>query len=166
MRPDKIPFSEPRFELASCTLQQLLSEDVAPISSALAVMEPWRTLGYRADGLARYLLRSDPALSRFLLMVYGEIGGVVCVRYPWLLGPYLELLALFDPHQGKGLGFEILSWLETEARPASQNLWALVSAFNTKGRAFYQCLGFAELTPLTDLVKAGCDEILLRKRLD
>jgi len=75
-------------------------------------------------------------------------------------------LALFDPHQGKGLGFEIMSWLEKEARPASRNLWALVSAFNTKGRAFYQRLGFAELTPLTDLVKAGCDEILLRKRLD
>jgi diamine N-acetyltransferase len=163
---NRIPFSEPRYELTACTLQQLASEDVAPISSALAVMEPWRTLGYRADGLARYLLRSDPALSRFLLMVYGEIGGVVCVRYPWLLGPYLELLALFDPHRRKGLGFEIVSWLEKEARPASQNLWALVSAFNTKGRAFYQRLGFAELTPLTDLVKAGCDEILLRKRLD
>jgi GNAT superfamily N-acetyltransferase len=75
-------------------------------------------------------------------------------------------LALFDPHQGKGLGFEIMSWLEKEARPASQNLWALVSAFNTKGRAFYQRAGFVELVPLTDLVKAGCDEILLRKRLD
>ena len=163
---NRIPFSEPRYELTACIVQQLASEDVAPISSALAVMEPWRTLGYRADGLARYLLRSDPALSRYLVRVSGEIGGVVCVRYPWLLGPYLELLALFDPHRGKGLGFEIMSWLEKEARPASQNLWALVSAFNTKGRAFYQRLGFAELAPLTDLVKAGYNEILLRKRLD
>jgi len=85
-----IPFSESHYELTACIVQQLVSEDVAPISSALAVMEPWRTLGYRADGLARYLLRSDPALSRYLVRVSHEIAGLVCVRYPWLLGPYLE----------------------------------------------------------------------------
>jgi diamine N-acetyltransferase len=166
MRMDGIPFSASRYELASCTLQQLAAEDADPISSTLAVMEPWRTLGYRTDGLARYLLRSDPALNRYSVWVCDEIAGVVGVRYPWLLGPYLELLALFDPHQGKGLGSDILSWLETEARAAAQNLWTLVSAFNTKGRAFYQRFGFVELATLTDLVKVGSDEILMRKRLD
>jgi GNAT superfamily N-acetyltransferase len=78
---------------------------------------------------------------------------------------YLELLALFPPHQGLGLGREIMSWTETRARSQTKNFWVMVSFFNHRARRFYQDLGFGEIACLQNLIKEGYDELLLRKIL-
>ena len=90
---------------------------------------------------------------------------MVCIRPPWLRGPYIELVCVFPPHQGRGIGDALVSWMETRTGSGEPNLWALVSAGNAGARRFYARLGFREVAPLADLVRAGCDEILLRKRI-
>ncbi len=93
----------------------------------------------------------------------GSLAGIISVRYPWLRGPYLELLGLFPDYQGVGLGSELLRWFEQQARLANPNAWVLVSAFNHKARAFYERRGFVAIGAIEALVKPGYDEILLRK---
>lgn len=164
MSSDRIPFGEDLYTLRSCALQRLCGKDADPAGNALAAMDPWRTLGYSARGLSRYLLRHDPALNRFRVVLSEESAGVVAIRYPWLLGPYIELLALYGPYQSSGIGKEILQWVESRVRSTSGNLWALVSSFNTPGQEFYRKAGFVAVAPLEDLVCPGHAEILLRKR--
>ena len=77
----------------------------------------------------------------------------------------LEAIGILPAFQGKRLGREIILWLEQEVLPASSNLWALVSAFNSQARGFYRSCGFVEVVELTDLVKEGVNEVLLRKSL-
>jgi len=138
---------------------------IARISGSLVSMDPWKRLGYREIGLRNYLSRSDPGLSRYKITVGDECAGVVCVRYPWLGGPFLELLAVLDGFRGKGVGTAVIGWMEEECRGICSNLWTSAASFNDRALAFYRRHGFAEATLIQDLLKPGDDELLLRKRI-
>jgi GNAT superfamily N-acetyltransferase len=135
------------------------------LAHLLVGLDPWRTLGYRADDLAGYLARDDPALHRYAITADTDGLGVVCVRHPWLRGPYIELIGLPPAAQGRGLGGATVAWIEAETRGVAANVWALVSSFNQPARRFYARRGFVEIAPVADLVAPGHTEILLRKVL-
>ncbi len=156
-------FAAEQHSLPPITLHILKTPDATVISEILCEMEPWRTLGYTQNGLQNYLCNCDPALKRYGLWRSGEIVGVVCVRYPWLRGPYLELLAVFPLAQGCGIGREIVRWMEEESRVASNSIWTITSEFNENARKFYRAIHFVEVVTLPNLVATGYNEILLRK---
>ena len=158
------PFAEPPYALSVCSLRPVQSEaEASALGALLAAMAPWRTLGYTATALQRYLWRQDATLYRYAVVVQDRPIGVVCVRYPWLRGAYLELIGLEATVQRRGIGREIVHWLEGQARLAAHNVWVLVSAFNAPARTFYARQGFAEIGTLKDFVRPGADEVLLRK---
>ena len=159
-----ILFPPESHSLGPCELTPLSDEDADWAGPVLSALDPWRTLGYRPEGLTAYLKRSDPALHRFAITVGQQRSGVLCLRYPWLRGPYIELLAVTLP--GQGIGSALIQWATKRTSTEAANLWATVSAFNWPARAFYHTQGFVETGTLPDLVGAGFPEILLRKRLD
>ena len=160
------PFTQQNYTLSSCHLRPLTHDDVVIISNSLVKMEPWQTLGYSADTLSNYLLRSDDLLYRYALVESEKIVGILCVRYPWLRGACLELLAIFPSQQGKGSGREVISWLESELGENNlHNLWTLVSSFNLDAQHFYEKLGFIEVGQFDDFILQGYAELLLRKVL-
>ncbi|MFP5212017.1 MAG: GNAT family N-acetyltransferase [Acidobacteriota bacterium] len=166
MADSNIPFSAENYVLDSCTLRRIGGEEEAMrVGRTLASMEPWSVLRFSADRLSRYLLRADPALNRYVMDVSGEARGVVSVRYPWLHGPYLELLAVFDPWRSGGIGRDVMGWIESQATGTSGNVWVLVSSFNVKAHGFYRAMGFSDVAPLPDMIETGHTEILLRKVL-
>ncbi|MBF0130387.1 MAG: GNAT family N-acetyltransferase [Alphaproteobacteria bacterium] len=150
--------------LGTCDLVPMTGDDVGWAGFVLAGLDPWRTLGYQAEGLSAYLRRPDPSLHRFTVVAGGQRAGVLCLRHPWLRGPYIELLAVTLP--GRGIGAALVRWTSERTLAEATNLWATVSNFNWPARAFYHAQGFVEASYLPDLVGAGFSEILLRKRLD
>jgi GNAT superfamily N-acetyltransferase len=157
-------FSRDRYELPPCNLRRLTAGDAERLAAALAAIDPWRTLGYRATVLEAYLRNADPALARFAIVAREALAGVVCLRFPWLRGPQLELIALLDGFRGRGLGAAVMNWAEAEAFHSAANIWALVSSFNAGARRFYRTRGFVEIGVIPELLGAGRDEILLRKQ--
>lgn len=145
-------------------LEPLRPSDVGEISRTLASMDPWLTLGYSPEAFTFYLLRADPALKRYSVMVSGKLSGILSVRFPWLFGPFIELLALFGDYRGKGFGRALIEWVCTE-HSSSSSIWVTVSSFNSNARKFYDSLGFEHIAVLEDLIQPGQEEILLRKRL-
>ena len=141
----------------------LRPENVGAMSVTLCLMDPWLTLEYKPEAFEFYLLHEDPALNRHAVMVAGEVAGILSVRHPWLFGPFIELMALFDGFRGKGIGRRIVEWLCN--RYKSPNLWATVSSFNLRAQKFYSAAGFEQTAILDDLVKRGWNEILIRKRV-
>jgi diamine N-acetyltransferase len=158
-------FPSRTYVLPACSLRRVKRSEAQDLAATLVTMDPWRTLDYQADALALYLSRPDPTLMRFIIKASRQPAGVLCLRYPWLKGIYLELLALLPPYQGLGLGREIMAWTEARARPQTKNFWVTVSSFNHRARNFYQDLGFTEVACLQNLIKEGYDEHLLRKIL-
>ncbi len=159
-------FSKSMESLEGCQLSTpLTSEQALAVAEILAVSDPWKTLKFSAASLAGYLIRDDASLRRYVISVDGNPAGVICVRYPWLRGPYIELLGLSPDHRGKGIGRQVLAWAEAEARREAKNLWVVTSSFNHQALNFYQSLGFTPIGPIQGLVTPEHDEILLRKCL-
>jgi GNAT superfamily N-acetyltransferase len=151
--------------LGNMIVESLQPRDVGEMSRLLASMNPWLKLDYKPEALAFYLLRADPALKRYSITnTRGKVSGVLSVRFPWLFGPFIELIALFDDCRGKGYGRQLIDWT-IGCFPSSPNLWATVSSFNLDAQVFYSHMGFEQVTILEDLIKPGWHEILLRKRL-
>ena len=160
------PFTEFLIHLPRCILTRAVSEAEAnQLGGQLAALDPWRTLGFSPAALAGYLLRDDPALHRYAVQVEESLAGVVCVRYPWLRGPYIELLGLAGGFQGQGLGRELLAWVESAALPVASNVWVAASSFNERALAVYRRAGFEPVGVIEGLVREEMNEILLRKRL-
>ena len=160
------PFARDRHALDHGRLRLLEPADRQPLAEALAVLDPWASLGYGPTALESYLGRDDPALIRFVIeRGDDDRAGILAVRYPWLRGPYIEMLAVFPAHQGLGLGRTVMAWTMAQAAMVAPNLWVCVSAFNSAARAFYAAQGFIEVAPLDGLVAPGESELLLRRRL-
>lgn len=137
---------------------------VVPLAEAIAAMEPWSVMNYPADRLMALLAHPDGGVCRYLVSVDDTDAGVVSVRFPWLKGPYLELLALLPHAQSQGIGGSIMGWFEETAfRHQARNLWVCASSFNTRGLRFYERYGFVAAAVLPGLVADGYDEILMRK---
>jgi ribosomal protein S18 acetylase RimI-like enzyme len=159
-------FSKAMENLADCQLSSsLTNEQALAIAQMLSASEPWMTLKFSAGSLANYLTRDDASLRRYAVSVDGNLAGVICVRNPWLRGPYIELLGFFPNYRGRGIGKQVLAWVEAEARYESKNLWVAASSFNQQALDFYQRLGFYPIGPIQGLVTPEHDEILLRKCL-
>ncbi len=146
------------------SLLPLRPKDVGDVSRLLCSMDPWLTMEYKPESFEYYFLRADPALSRLVVMYSDNIAGVLSLRFPWLFGPFIELMALFDGYRHKGIGSRIVDW--ACCRHRSSNLWATVSSFNLKAQRFYSRVGFEKMVVLEDLIKPGWNEILLRKKLN
>lgn len=159
-------FSKSTESLDSCQLSSpLTNEQALAAAEILSVSEPWVSLKFSVTALANYLTRDDAALRRYLISVDDNLVGVICVRHPWLRGPYIEMLGLFPNYRSKGIGKQVLAWAETEARREAKNLWVVTSSFNHQALNFYQRLGFYPIGPIQGLVSPEHDEILLRKCL-
>ena len=139
------------------------AEEAEPIAATLAGMDPWLTLGYRAESMAQGLQSTHPDLARYLALRGGEVQALVSVRHPWLRGAYIELFAVLPRAQGQGVGRAALKFVEQTYRGRTANLWLLVSGFNAGARCFYEKQGFCPIGVITDLVTAGQDEVLMRK---
>ena len=114
----------------------------AEIGNRLAGMDPWQTLGYSAETLARGLASPHPAVTRYLAMEGDEPQGLVVVRYPWLRGAYIELFAILPgPRAGASVARPWRSSSPTIAgAPPTSGCWSRASmptlGVSTSCRAF------------------------------
>jgi len=158
------PFSAVTVELERARLVQLEPGACTRLAASIVAMPPWSVMSYPEDAMARFLAASDGGASRYMIEIGGEEAGALSVRYPWLKGPYLELLAILPRFQSRGIGADILGWFEQEAlRLGARNLWVCASSFNARGLHFYERHGFQPAATLPGLVADFHDEILLRK---
>lgn len=168
--PTTRPFSRETWVLttakgAAIELAGIDAGTAAPLAQAVTAIDPWRRMAYRAEAMAAYLAAHEAGACRRLIRHDGEIVGAVCVRHPWLRGPYLELLALLPGRQGFGIGAAVLDWMAVEVAGSANSLWVCTSTFNDRALAFYQRHGFVRVGDLDGLVGPGFTEILLRKRV-
>lgn len=159
-----IPFAPTSHPLSAGLLRPPTLGEARALGLACAAIDPWVTLRYDPAALGAYLERAEASLHRYAILWDGRPAGVIALRYPWLRGPFIEMLAVLPAHQGKGLARAALNWAEQRTIAITGNLWATVSDFHAPGRAFWKHQGFEEVVPLTGLIGDGA-EILLRKRL-
>jgi ribosomal protein S18 acetylase RimI-like enzyme len=166
----KYPFQRSHSDLSygvnSVTLSPIDAGLARPLGETIAQMAPWHMLGKDAASLAVSLQVEDHGDIHRVIWLNANCAGAVSIRYPWLYGPYLALLAILPDYQGRGIGSAILRWMEAEVHGTANNIWACVSSFNTDAQTFYIKHGFDTVGILPNLLRNGFSELLVRKQIN
>jgi ribosomal protein S18 acetylase RimI-like enzyme len=141
----------------------ITAEDRAAVIELLAGSDPWKRLGYQASDWDNYFTPLPQGRDSYVVDQYGRAAGIAVVRQKFLLGDYIELLAVADWARGKGLGGQLLAHVEAAVFARAKNLFACVSDFNDHARHFYKKQGYQEIGPMPNFLIPGSAEILLRK---
>lgn len=127
----------------------------------MATTEPWITLGLRRPAMIEILL--DPAREAWLVRDEGGIGGFVLIDMRGTFAGYIQTVCVRSDLRSKGLGAQLLRWVEERIFRDTPNVFLCVSSFNEGARRFYELLGYETVGTLRDFVLSGYDELLLRK---
>ena len=147
-------------------LTPVTADEAAALGEVFSAIDPWTRYPYTAGALQSYFATLEPGAPRYAIRSGTSLVGAVGLRFNWLSGPYVQFLGLLPSHQRQGAGKRVLQWLEDDARKHSaRNLWVAASDFNAEAIKFYECFGFQRVAVLDDLVRDGCSELLLRKKL-
>ena len=150
----------------SISLVPMTDAAAATLGDITATFGPWLAYGFSAAAMARSFAPASDNGVRYQALVDGALAGAMVIRNPWLIGPYLQTLAVLPDYQSSGIGGTMLDWFETRARLANQrSIWLCVAGFNTDALRFYQAHGWEHAADLPDLIHDGVGELLLRKRL-
>jgi ribosomal protein S18 acetylase RimI-like enzyme len=130
----------------------------------IVAMEPWRSLGYRATPLARYLRKMARARGVLVADVAGEIAGVLVFQPDFLLGHFIALLAVRPQAAGTGVGRALVARVERDTFESRRWLYVSCDSGNRGAASFYRKLGFVRVARLPGLIRDDRCEILWRKR--
>jgi ribosomal protein S18 acetylase RimI-like enzyme len=159
-------FGEVNYDLGICQLRHPTHDDAKLLSVELAKIEPWKTLGSTPQEFEEGFQSQNTSTNTYAVVVNENPVGIISVRYPWLLGPYLGFLGFIPEAQGKGLGKAVMNWLEETAKKhLARNIFICVSDFNHDAQAFYKACGYSKAADLDGLIVDEHSEFLLRKRL-
>ena len=173
--PPTAPFRADRYDLptlaggqAPASLTPVVAFEAGPLAARMAAIPPWSTYGV-SPALLESLFHGTAGGAVALAVRQANTTapvGVLVIRSPWLIGPYVQFLGLESAIQGQGLGSRMLAWLEAEARQAGfRNLWICAAGFNDGAQRLYQRCGFETVAALDDLIQDGVPELLMRKKL-
>ncbi|HEX2657894.1 MAG TPA: N-acetyltransferase [Polyangia bacterium] len=132
----------------------------------IAVIDPWRSMGFTPGGLAGFLQRSARPAGGVLVAREnrrGPVLGIVCVQAGVLLGDFVSLLAVRPESAGRGIGRALMDAVAERTFAKRRWLYVSVDESNRAARAFYRKLGFERVGRLPELVRPGRVELLLRK---
>jgi ribosomal protein S18 acetylase RimI-like enzyme len=92
------------------------------------------------------------------------------IGFYWLISqgafhsfPYLHIIAVKEEYRGRGLGKEILQYIEAQVFAEHSKLFLVVADFNPRAKKLYEKLGYKEAGVIPDLYKAGVTEYLMMK---
>lgn len=159
-------FGKISYDLGICQLRHPKKDEAEFIGLVLSKIEPWNTLNSTAQSLMDGFLYQDSSTNTYAVIKDEKAIGIISVRYPWLVGPYLGFLGLIPSSQGKGIGKALMVWLEKTANAHSaRNIFICVSQFNEEAYEFYKECGYAKVADLDGLIVDEHAEFLLRKCL-
>jgi ribosomal protein S18 acetylase RimI-like enzyme len=133
-------------------------------AAVMSTSEPWITLGRTFDVCLKSC--SSPIDTLYIGWMDDAPCGLVLVRERGLAGaPYLVSIAVAEAFRSRGVGRDLLAFVEGLYRGRYRHLFLCVSEFNPRAFAFYERLGYEQVGILRDFIVEGLNERLMMKAL-
>lgn len=138
-------------------------DHVAACAEMMADSEPWLTLGRDYDASVATL--SVPSKEVYLALVDEEVAAFVLLNMQGAFVGYIQTVCVAPEWRGKGIGSQLMNFVEKRIFSETPNVFICVSSFNPDAQRLYQRLGYEVIGELRDYIIAGHSEILLRKTI-
>ena len=148
------------------TIRLLTSADIPDIARWVAETPLWQHYHVTENSFAKRL--SDGLANGATIFVAEDNKNVL--GFLWFVergafnrSAYVQLIGVRPDKRASGVGRELMQF--AEARATSNDIFLLVSGFNTDAHRFYQRLGYSQIGKIDDFVIAGTSELIFRKQL-
>ena len=129
----------------------------------MANSEPWITL--RRDYDASLKILTDPSREVYLAMVSDEIVGFTILTMHGAFVGYLQSVCVAPQWRGKGIGSQLMDYVEKRILGETPNVFICVSSFNERVQKLYERRGYEVVGELKNWIVPDHSEILLRKTI-
>jgi len=137
--------------------------DAEVCARMMADSEPWITL--RRDYDASLKILTDPSREVYLAIVGDEIVGFTVINMHGAFVGYLQSVCVAPLWRGKGIGSELMDYVEKRILSETPNVFICVSSFNARVQKLYERRGYEVVGELKNWIVSGHSEILLRKSI-
>jgi len=137
--------------------------DAEVCARMMANSEPWITL--RRDYDASLKILTDSSREVYLAMVGDEIAGFTILNMHGAFVGYIQSVCVAPPWRGKGIGSELMDYVEKRILSETPNVFICVSSFNKRVQNLYERRGYEAIGELKNWIVPGHSEILLRKTI-
>ena len=144
-------------------IREIEEPDIAECVTMVPQIEPWVTLGATPAEMEPYFRRLLGREEAFVAVLDGQVVGFATISRGFLYGCYVRRLAVKEGLRSRGIGRQLMRFIESYTFARYPNLFLCVSASNTRAQKFYRELGYQVVGELTDFIMQGHSEILLRK---
>ena len=152
------------------TIRPIEADDVAHIAQWMAKVPLWQRYNLRVDRVTQQFEKAilEQAFIRVIEVdKHTEVAG-----FAWYVpqgafarSPYLKQIAVHPDLTGMGIGGQLLSYVEGDCKHFSDQLFLLVSDFNSDAQKFYQRQGYKHIGTIPNYVLADVDELIYHKPL-
>lgn len=144
-------------------IREIQEEHIAQCVKVVPQIEPWVTLGATPEEMEEYFRKLLNREEGFVALLDEEVVGFITIKRGFLYGCYIRRLAVKEGYRRKGIGRQIMQFIEDYAFVRYLNVFLCVSSFNTGAQKFYEDLGYQKIGELPNLIMEGHSEHLLRK---
>lgn len=146
-------------------IRELVHADIRRGAEILASSEPWTTADEDQESLEQLLL---PAVGRGVLYGAEEDSSLAALVYffsepVFAMGGLIRFLVVRADMRRRGIGRQLMGFVERKVFDRSSNIYVCVSSFNEPALRFFEKLGYRKVGEVSDLIVAGHSEWILRK---
>ena len=146
-------------------IRELNQDDVPRVAEILAQSQPWASAGDSVQDLEKLLLPSRGWGEQYVAESDGTPAGVVgFISEPvFARGGCVLFLAVRDEMRRRGIGRQLMGFVERKIFTQSSNIYVSVSSCNRPACCFFERLGYLKVGEIPDLLVPGTSEWILRK---
>lgn len=144
-------------------LLQVNEQHFDAMAAIMCSTDPWITLKRTHNDCLQSLRGTGKEV--YTVLLEGKVVGVVVLQLLGTFRIYLQSICIAESARGKGVGGQVLGFLEDRIFSESPNFFLCVSKFNQGAQKLYYSRGFKLVGEIEDFVIEGQSELLLRKSI-
>lgn len=142
-------------------IRKINEKDIPLCAKTMSETDPWITLKRDYQACADVL--SDPSMETYVGFFDDKITGFIVITIAGSFRGYIKTVCVLPEWRGKGIGTELIGFVEERIFKESPNVFICVSSFNKNARKLYERLGYEMVGELKNYLVSGHSEFLMRK---
>jgi len=145
-------------------------DDVPQIAQWMSTVPLWQRYNLTVDVATKQFNKAIDEQALIVVIEADEQSDPVGFAWysrkgAFARSPYLKQIGIHPNMTGMGIGGQLLTHVEDECKQFADQLFLLVSDFNTNAQKFYQRQGYEHIGTIPNYVLPDVAELLYHKRL-
>jgi len=145
----------------------MYASDIANLAAWMVRVPLWQRYGMTIDGISSQFQKAITEQASIYVIEHDAVSG-----FAWYVSqgafarsPYLKLIGIHPQYRNMGIGKQLLTYVESACQQFSDQIFLLVSDFNSDAQRFYKRRGYQHIGTIPAYVLPDVAELIYHKRL-